>query len=80
MRYLEDIDWEAESRSLEGQRQGRIVTMSSLCAACEVDVPDFTDASDLTGTEFRELGMSLANQLPSEALTALLPDHWDPGG
>ena len=33
-------------------------------------------ASELTGTEFRELGMSLANQLPSEALAAMLPDHW----
>ena len=41
-----------------------VVTMSSLCAACGVDVPDFTEASDLTGTEFRELGMSLVNQLP----------------
>ena len=53
-----------------------LVQMSSLCAACEVDVPDFTDASILTGTEFRELGMSLANQLPCEAMTAMLPDHW----
>ncbi|MEI6539679.1 MAG: hypothetical protein WCO86_09155 [Planctomycetota bacterium] len=46
------------------------------CAACEVDVPDFTDASILTGPEFRELGMSLANQQPVDALTAMLPDHW----
>ena len=53
-----------------------LVTMSSLCAECEVDVPDFTEASDLTGIEFRELGMSLANQLPGEAMTAMLPDHW----
>ena len=53
-----------------------LVQMSSLCAACGVDVPDFTDASILTGKEFRELGMSLANQLPGEALTAMLPDHW----
>ena len=41
-----------------------------------VDVPDFTDASILTGTEFRKLGMSLANQLPEEALSAMLPDQW----
>ena len=53
-----------------------VVKMSSLCAACGVDVPDFTETSDLTGTEFRELGMSLANQLPDEAMTAMLPDHW----
>ncbi len=53
-----------------------VVTMSSLCAACGVDVPDCTAASDLTGTEFRKLGMSLANQLPGEAMTAMLPDHW----
>ena len=53
-----------------------LVKMSSLCAECGVDVPDFTEASDLTGTEFRELGMSLANQLPDDALTAMLPDHW----
>ena len=39
-------------------------------------MPDFTEASDLTGTEFRELGMSLANQLPGEAMTAMLPDRW----
>ena len=53
-----------------------LVQMSSLCVACGVDVPDFTDATNLTGPEFRELGMSLANQLPGEALTAMLPDHW----
>ena len=53
-----------------------VVTMSSLCAARGVDVPDFTEASKLTATEFRELGMSLANQLPGEAMTAMLPDHW----
>ena len=53
-----------------------LVQTSSLCAACGVDVPDFTDASILTGTEFRELGMSLANQLPGDALSAMLPDHW----
>ena len=53
-----------------------LVQMSSLCAACGVDVPDFTEVSDLTGTESRELGMSLANQLPSDALTAMLPDRW----
>ena len=53
-----------------------LVKMSSLCAACGVDIPDFTDASELTGPEFRALGMSLASQLPEEALTALLPDQW----
>jgi len=29
-----------------------------------------------SGSEFRELGKSLASQLPEEALTALLPDQW----
>jgi|GEM_PF-30189 len=53
-----------------------LMRMSSLCAECGVAIPDFTDASNLTGTEFRELGMSLANQLPEEALTAMLPDQW----
>jgi len=53
-----------------------LVTMSSLCAACGVDIPDFTNASCLTGIEFRELGKSLASQLPEEALTTLLPDQW----
>jgi transposase len=53
-----------------------LVQMSSLCADCGVHIPDFTEASKLTGTEFRELGMSLANQLPCDALTAMLPDHW----
>ena len=52
------------------------MTMSSLCGECGVAIPDLTDASDLSGTEFRELGMSLANQLPEEALTAMLPDQW----
>jgi len=53
-----------------------LVTMSTLCAACGVVIPDFTDASDLTGTEFRELGKSLASQLPEVALTEMLPDQW----
>jgi hypothetical protein len=53
-----------------------LVTMSSLCAEYEVEVPDFTEASKLTATQFRELGMSLASQLPGEAMTAMLPDHW----
>ena len=53
-----------------------LVKMSSMCAECGVDVPDFTDASSLTGLEFRELGITLASQLPEEALTALLPDQW----
>ena len=39
-------------------------------------MPDFTEVSNLTGPEFRELGMSLANQLPCDAFTAMLPDHW----
>ena len=53
-----------------------LVQMSSLCAACGVVIPDFTEISDLTGPAFRELGMSLASQLPEEALSAMLPDHW----
>ncbi len=53
-----------------------LMRMSSLCGECGVDVPDFTEVSDLTGPAFRELGMSLANQLPAEALTAMLPDQW----
>jgi transposase len=53
-----------------------LLKMSSLCAECRVIIPDFTDASDLTGPGFRELGISLASQLPTEALTSLLPDHW----
>ena len=50
--------------------------LSSLCGECGVVIPDFTDASDLTGTEFREFGISLASQLPEDALTAMLPDRW----
>ena len=53
-----------------------LMGMSSLCAERGIDIPDFTDASDLTGAKFRELGMSLASQLPAEALTAMLPDQW----
>ena len=53
-----------------------LVKMSSLCAEYGVDVPDFTEASKLTATEFRELGMSLASQLPGDALAAMLPDRW----
>ncbi len=53
-----------------------LMKMSSLCAEFGVNIPDFTDVSVLTGTEFRELGKSLASQLPEEALTALLPDQW----
>ena len=37
---------------------------------------DFTEASCLTGTEFRKLVMSLATQLPEDTLTTMLPDHW----
>ena len=36
-----------------------LVKMSALCGECGVEIPDFTDASNLTGTEFRELGKSL---------------------
>ena len=53
-----------------------LMKMSSLCAECGVVIPDFTEASSLTGIEFRELGMSLASQLPEDALTAMLPDQW----
>jgi len=37
--------------------------MRSVCAEFHVDVPDFTEAAELSPQEFRELGMSLANQL-----------------
>ena len=53
-----------------------LVKMSSLCAECGVILPDFTDASDLTGPRFRELGISLASQLPEADLIAMLPDQW----
>ena len=53
-----------------------LLKMSSLCAECGVDTPDFTEASTLSGTELRELGISLARQLPEESLTSLLPDRW----
>ncbi len=53
-----------------------LLKLSSLCAECGVDTPDFTEASKLSGPEFRELGMSLARQLPEESLTALRPDRW----
>ena len=53
-----------------------LVKMSSVCADRGVDIMDFTEASSLSAVEFRDLGMSLASQLPVEALTAMLPDHW----
>ncbi len=53
-----------------------LLKMSSLCDECGVDLPDFTEASTLTGPELRERGVSLAGQLPEESLTALLPDRW----
>ena len=53
-----------------------LLKMSSLCADSGVDVPDFTEAADLSSKEFRELGMSLASQLSGEAMTSMLPDHW----
>ena len=53
-----------------------LLKMSSLCADSGVNVPDFTEASDLSSKEFRALGISLASQLSGEAMTAMLPDHW----
>ena len=50
-----------------------LLRMSTLYADSGVKVPDFTQVSS---AEFRGLGMSLATQLSSEALTAMLPDHW----
>ena len=47
-----------------------------MCVACGVDVPDFSDVSNLSAIEFRQLGMSLAAQLPEESLTEMLPEHW----
>ncbi|MFM7868704.1 MAG: hypothetical protein ACKPHU_31175, partial [Planctomycetaceae bacterium] len=53
-----------------------LLQMRSLCCSHDVDVPDFRDVSGMTAAEFRSLGMTLANQLPTESLTALLPDNW----
>lgn len=53
-----------------------LMTMSSVCAECGVEIPDFTDASGLSPNEFRKLGLSLASNLPEAALTAMLPDRW----
>jgi transposase len=53
-----------------------LMKLSSLCSECGVVIPDFTEVSDLTGAEFRELGISLASQLPEEALSGMLPDQW----
>ena len=53
-----------------------LLRMSSLCDECGVDLPDLTEASKLTGPKLRELGVSLARQLPEESLTSLLPDRW----
>ena len=50
--------------------------MRSLCAEFDIDVPDFTDAAELSPQEFRDLGMSLASQLPVATLTTMLPDVW----
>ena len=46
-----------------------LVKMSFLWAECGVDIPNFTDSSDLTGTEFRQVGKSLARKLPQDSLT-----------
>jgi transposase len=53
-----------------------LVKMSFLCDKHAIDIPDFTKVSDLSGSEFRELGMTLASQLPEEVLTTMLPDQW----
>ena len=53
-----------------------LLQMRSLCCVHDVEVPDFRETSKLTATEFRALGTKLASQLPSESLTALLPDNW----
>ena len=47
-----------------------------VCDEFGVDLPDFTEASRLTGPELRTRGVSLARQLPEESLTAMLPDRW----
>jgi len=52
-----------------------LLKISSLCAECGVDIPNFTDAPRLTGLELRELGVSLARQLPEGSLTSLLRDR-----
>ena len=53
-----------------------LLQMRSLCCAHDVEVPDFRDISGMTAVEFRALGTMLAGQLPTESLTALLPDNW----
>jgi transposase len=53
-----------------------LLQMRSLCCSHNVDVPDFRDVSGMTAAEFRALGTTLASQLPTESLTALLPDNW----
>gem|GEM_PF-3023333 len=53
-----------------------LLQMKSLCCTHDVDVPDFRDVSGMTAAEFRTLGMTLASQLPTESLTALLLDNW----
>ena len=53
-----------------------LFSMRSACAAFEVDVPEFTEAAQLSPQEFRDRGMSLASQLPVPTLMAMLPDIW----
>ena len=53
-----------------------LFSMRSACAAFEVDVPDSTEAAQLSPQEFRDRGMSLASQLPVPTLMAMLPDIW----
>lgn len=53
-----------------------LVKLSFLCDEHGVDVPDFTESSVLSGPDFRKLGVSIAEQLPEESLTELLPDRW----
>ena len=53
-----------------------LMRMSALCAESGVGVPDLAETSSLSAAEFRQLGMSMAGQLPEESLTAMLPDQW----
>ena len=50
-----------------------LLRMSALYADSGMEVPDFTQ---VPSAEFRGLGISLAREMASEALTAMLPDHW----
>jgi hypothetical protein len=41
-----------------------------------VEISGFREISNLNGQKFRELGTSIADRLPAESLTSLLPDNW----